>query len=131
MASASACVKAHKFNIVKAMTAQAIDLDKSRLRLCIEILPETEQPSERLVIISICRDLGSPLIRIIPLSALTPIPAPLAEIIQAYAESALALPIQSDESSENEAETPQKREFVGFSSKSLKSSKLEQQTLQL
>ena len=62
--------------------------------------------------------MGSPLIRIIPLSALTPIPAPLAEIIQAYAESDLALPIQSDESSENEAKTPQKREFVGFPSKS-------------
>ncbi len=131
MASASACVKAHKFNIVKAMTVPAIDLDKSRLRLCIEILPETEQPSERLVIISICQDLGSPLIRIIPLSAFTPIPAPLAEIIEAYAESALALPIQSDESSENEVKTPQKAEFVGFSSKSLRSSKLEQQTLQL
>ncbi len=131
MASASACVKAHKFNIVKAMTAQTTDLDKSRLRLCIEILPETEQPSERLVIISICQDLGSPLIRVVPLSAFTPIPAPLAEIIEAYAESALALPIQSNESSENEVKTPQKHEFVGFPSKSLKSSKLEQQTLQL
>ena len=42
-ASASACVKAYKFNSVKAMTSEVIDLDQSRLRLCIEILPETSE----------------------------------------------------------------------------------------
>jgi hypothetical protein len=116
---------------VKAMT-NLIDLDQSRLRLCIEILPETEQSPERLVIISICRDLGRPLIRTIALSALTPIPAPLAEIIQAYAESDLASPIEPDESTEEEQKIPVKLEFGNFPKKTTPaSSKLHQQALQL
>lgn len=113
------------------MTNEAIDLDQSRLRLCIEILPETEQSSERLVIISICRDLGRPLIRTIALSALTPIPAPLAEIIQAYAESDLASPIEPDESDEEEHKLPAKPEFSILPRKTDPSSKAQQQTLQL
>jgi hypothetical protein len=117
---------------VKAMTNEAIDLDQSRLRLCIEILPETEQSSERLVIISICRDLGRPLIRTISLSALTPIPAPLAEIIRAYAASDLASPIEPDESTEEEQTIPVKLEFGNFPKKTTSAtSKAQQQTLQL
>ena len=132
MASACAYVKAYKFNSVKAMTNEVIDLDQSRLRLCIEILPETEQSPERLVIISICRDLGRPLIRTIALSALTPIPAPLAEIIQAYAESDLASPIEPDESTEEEQKIPVKLEFGNFPKKTTPAtSKLHQQALQL
>jgi hypothetical protein len=113
------------------MTNEVIDLDQSRLRLCIEILPETEQSLERLVIISICRDLGRPLIRTIALSALTPIPAPLAEIIQAYAESDLASPIEPDESTEEEQKIPAKPEFSILPRKTDPSSKALQQTLQL
>lgn len=114
------------------MSNEVIDLDQSRLRLCIEILPETEQSSERLVIISICRDLGRPLIRTIALSALTPIPEPLAEIIRAYAESDLACPIQPDESTEEEQKIPVKLEFGNFPKKTTPaSSKLHQQALQL
>ena len=114
------------------MTSEVIDLDQSRLRLCIEILPETEQSLERLVIISICRDLGRPLIRTISLSALTPIPAPLAEIIQAYADSDLACPIEPDESTEEEQKIPVKLEFGDFPKKTTPvSSKAQQQTLQL
>jgi hypothetical protein len=131
MASASACVKAHKCNSVKAMTSEAIDLDQSRLRLCIEILPETEQSPERLVIISICRDLGRPLIRTIALSALTPIPAPLAEIIQDYADSDLACPVQPNESTEEEQKIPAKPEFSILPRKTDQSSKSQQQALQL
>jgi hypothetical protein len=115
---------------VKAMT-NLIDLDQSRLRLCIEILPETEQSPERLVIISICRDLGRPLIRTIALSALTPIPAPLAEIIRAYADSDLACPIQPDTSDEEEHKLPAKPEFSILPRKTDPSSKAQQQTLQL
>jgi len=75
--------------VQKAMTIQAIDLDKTRLKLCIEIMPETEA-TERMVIISICREQGMPLIQTINLNELTPIPLPLAKIIQAYANSELA-----------------------------------------
>jgi hypothetical protein len=114
------------------MTNEVIDLDQSRLRLCIEILPETEQTPERLVIISICRDLGRPLIRTIALSALTPIPEPLAEIILAYADSDLACPIEPDESTEEEQKTPVKLEFGNFPKKTTPApSKAQQQTLQL
>lgn len=73
----------------KAMTITTIDLDKTRLKLCIEIMPETEV-TERMVIISICREQGMPMIQTINLSELTPIPLPLAQIIQAYANSELA-----------------------------------------
>ena len=114
------------------MTNKAIDLDQSRLRLCIEILPETEQSPERLVIISICRDLGRPLIRTIALSALTPIPEPLAEIIRAYADSDLACLIEPDESTEEEQKIPVKLEFGDFPKKTTPvSPKAQQQTLQL
>ena len=113
------------------MTNEVIDLDQSRLRLCIEILPETEQSSERLVIISICRDLGRPLIRTISLSALTPIPEPIAEIIRAYADSDLACPIQPDTSDEEEHKLPAKPEFSILPRKTDPSSKAQQQTLQL
>ena len=115
------------------MTSEVIDLDQSRLRLCIEILPETEQSLERLVIISICRDLGRPLIRTIALSALTPIPEPLAEIIRAYADSDLACPtpIQPDESTADEYKLPAKPEFSILPRKTDPSSKAQQQTLQL
>ena len=114
------------------MTSEVIDLDQSRLRLCIEILPETEQSLERLVIISICRDLGRPLIRTISLSALTPIPEPLAEIIRAYADSDLACLIEPDESTEEEQKIPVKLEFGDFPKKTTPvSSKAQQQTLQL
>jgi len=75
--------------VQKAMTIQAIDLDKTRLKLCIEIMPETES-TERMVIISICREQGMPMIQTINLNELTPIPLPLAQIIQAYANSELA-----------------------------------------
>jgi len=73
----------------KSMTITTIDLDKTRLKLCIEIMPETES-TERMVIISICREQGMPLIQTINLSELTPIPLPFAQIIQAYANSDLA-----------------------------------------
>lgn len=76
------------------MTAEIIDLDQNRLKLCIEILPEAEQTAKRMVIISICRESGMPLIRTIPLTELTPIPLPLVEIIRSYASSLLALPVQ-------------------------------------
>jgi hypothetical protein len=79
------------------MTSEAIDLDRSRLRLCIEILPEDEESPERLVIISIYRDSAIPMIRTIALSELTPIPIPLAKIIRDYAESDLAAPIEPTE----------------------------------
>lgn len=75
--------------VQKAMTIQAIDLDKTRLKLCIEIMPETES-IERMVIVSICREQGMPMIQTINLSELAPIPLPLAQIIQAYANSELA-----------------------------------------
>jgi hypothetical protein len=105
------------------MTSEVIDLDLSRLRLCIEILPEVEAEPERLVIISICRDFGSPLIRTIALSELTPIPSPLAEIIQDYADSALALPIQPDDS------TSENHNFAGFPKQTTPSFKPQQQAL--
>ncbi|BBC26598.1 hypothetical protein [Pseudanabaena sp. ABRG5-3] len=72
------------------MTKTAIDLDKDRLKLCIEIMPEADLLTERMVIISICREQGMPLIQTINLSELVPIPLPLAQIIQAYATSELA-----------------------------------------
>lgn len=88
---ASACseVENERFILPKAMTKTTIDLDKTRLKLCIEIMPETES-TERMVIISICREQGMPMIQTINLSELTPIPLPLAKIIQAYANSELA-----------------------------------------
>ncbi|MDX2256533.1 MAG: hypothetical protein NW214_13545 [Pseudanabaenaceae cyanobacterium bins.39] len=72
------------------MTTQSIDLDKTRLKVCIEIMPETEA-TERMVIISICREQGMPMIQIINLSELSPIPLPLAQIIQEYSTSDLAV----------------------------------------
>ena len=72
------------------MTNSAIDLDKHRLKLCIEILPEVDSTTERMAILSICREQGMPLIQTINLSELIPIPLPLAQIIQAYATSELA-----------------------------------------
>ncbi|OYQ64552.1 hypothetical protein B9G53_11210 [Pseudanabaena sp. SR411] len=61
-----------------AMTNPATDLDQDRLKLCLEILPEADS-TERMVIISICRDQGMPLIRTIRLAELIPIPLPLLE----------------------------------------------------
>jgi hypothetical protein len=106
------------------MTNQAIDLDKSRLKLCIEILPESEQTEERLVIISICRDMGMPLIRTINLAELAPIPLPLVELVQAYAESILALPVQLEQA--EQAKEPQK---IAITKRSLVSVKSEQMAL--
>jgi hypothetical protein len=72
------------------MINSAIDLDKDRLKLCIEIMPEEDSTIERTAIVSICREQGMPLIRTIRLTELIPIPVPLAEIIQDYAASELA-----------------------------------------
>ena len=102
------------------MTNPAIDLDKDRLKLCIEILPEANS-TERMVIISICREQGMPLIRTISLNELAPIPLPLAEVIQAYAASELANQIPTIEE-----ETP---EPISMTKRSLVSSKPEQMTL--
>ncbi len=90
VASAITRVESHKNISEKAMTNSAIDLDKDRLKLCIEILPEVDSATERKAIISICREQGMPLIQTINLSELIPIPLPLAQIIQAYATSELA-----------------------------------------
>jgi hypothetical protein len=90
MASAHADVEKHNSISEKAMTNPVIDLDKDRLKLCIEILPEVDSTTERKAIISICREQGMPLIQTINLSELIPIPLPLAQIIQAYATSELA-----------------------------------------
>jgi len=124
MASASTCVESHKNISEKVMTNQAIDLDKSRLKLCIEILPESEQTEERLVIISICRDMGMPLIRTISLAELAPIPLPLVELVQAYAESILALPVQLEP--DEQAKEPQQ---IAVTKRSLVSVKSEQMAL--
>ena len=97
------------------------DLDKDRLKLCIEILPEADSTTERMVIISICREQGMPLIRTISLNELAPIPLPLAEVIQAYAASELAIQIPTIEE-----ETP---EPLSITKRSLVSSKPEQMTL--
>ena len=104
------------------MTNSAIDLDKDRLKLCIEILPEAASTTERMVIISICREQGMPLIRTISLHELAPIPLPLAEIIQAYAASELAnqIPIATI------AEQP---ELITTTKRSLVSTKSEQMAL--
>ena len=104
------------------MTNPAIDLDKDRLKLCIEILPEVES-TERMVIISICREQGMPLIRTISLNELAPIPLPLAEVIQAYAASELA---SQEPIATVEAERP---EPIAITKRSLVSSKPEQMTL--
>jgi hypothetical protein len=104
------------------MTNPAIDLDKDRLKLCIEILPEVES-TERMVIISICREQGMPLIRTIGLTELIPIPLPLAEIVQAYAASELA---SQEPISTVEEERP---EPIAITKRSLVSSKPEQMTL--
>ena len=103
------------------MTNPAVDLDKDRLKLCIEILPEADT-TERMVIISICREQGMPLIRTISLHELSPIPLPLAEIIQAYAASELAnqIPIATI------AEQP---ELITTTKRSLVSTKSEQMAL--
>lgn len=104
------------------MTNPATDLDKTRLKLCIEILPETDS-TERMVIISICREQGMPLIQTINLNELKPIPLPLAQIIQAYAISQLASqePIAVIEEERSEPITITKR--------SLASTKVEQMAL--
>ncbi|MFN5396465.1 MAG: hypothetical protein ACK5C4_02410 [Pseudanabaena sp.] len=104
------------------MTNPAIDLDKDRLKLCIEILPEVES-TERMVIISICREQGMPLIRTIGLTELIPIPLPLAEIVQAYAASELA---SQEPIATVEEERP---EPIAITKRSLVSSKPEQMTL--
>jgi hypothetical protein len=72
-----------------------IDLDKQRIVMCIEFLPETES-TERMVIISINGEMGMPTIRKIDLAAFTPIPLPIAEIVQDYAASLLVLPVQTE-----------------------------------
>ena len=104
------------------MNNSAIDLDKDRLKLCIEILPEVES-TERMVIISICREQGMPLIRTIELTELIPIPLPLAEIVQAYAASELA---SQEPIATVEEERP---EPIAITKRSLVSSKPEQMTL--
>ena len=121
MASASTRVESHKNISEKAMTNSAIDLDKDRLKLCIEILPEADS-TERTVIISICREQGMPLIRTINLNELAPIPLPLAEVIQAYAASELASQVPTAV----EAENP---EPISITKRSLLSSKPEQMVL--
>jgi hypothetical protein len=100
------------------MTNHAIDLDKARLKLCIEILPESET-TERMVIISICRSQGMPLIRTISLNELTPIPLPLAEVIQAYAASELANQIPIIEEETPEPITITKRSLVSMKSEQM------------
>ncbi|MFN5815709.1 MAG: hypothetical protein ACK47D_06440 [Pseudanabaena sp.] len=113
MASANADEENQNSISKKAMNNSAIDLDKSRLKLCIEILPEIEA-IERMVIISICREQGMPLIQTIRLNELVPIPLPLAQIIQAYATSQLASqePIATDEEERPESITITKRSLV-------------------
>jgi hypothetical protein len=103
------------------MTNSAIDLDKDRLKLCIEILPEADS-TERMVIISICREQGMPLIQTISLNELKPIPLPLAQIIQAYAISQLA----NQEPIATIAEQP---ELITTTKRSLVSTKSEQMAL--
>ena len=120
MASANADEENQNFISEKAMTNPAIDLDKSRLKLCIEILPEADS-IERMVIISICREMGMPLIRTIMLTELIPIPLPLAEIVQAYAASELANQIPTIEE--------ENLEPIAITKRSLVSSKPEQMTL--
>ena len=122
MASASADGEKHNSISEKAMTNPAIDLDKDRLKLCIEILPEADS-TERIVIISICRDQGMPLIRTITLTELIPIPLPLAEIVQDYAASELA---SQEPIAIVEEERP---EPIAITKRSLVSSKPEQMTL--
>ena len=97
------------------------DLDKDRLKLCIEILPETES-TDRMAIVSICRDQGMPLIQTISLNELVPIPLPLAQIVQAYATSQLA----NQEPSATIAEQP---ELITTTKRSLVSTKSEQMAL--
>ena len=122
VASASTRVESHKNISEKVMTNSAIDLDKDRLKLCIEILPETDS-TERMVIISICREQGMPLIRTISLNELIPIPSPLAEIIQAYATSQLA---NQEPTATVADETP---EPIAITKRSLVSTKSEQMAL--
>ncbi|GEM_PF-780640 len=122
MASASTRVESHKNISEKAMINPVTDLDKDRLKLCIEILPEADS-TERTVIISICREQGMPLIRTINLNELAPIPLPLAEVIQAYAASELASQVPT---AAVEAENP---EPIAITKRSLVSSKPEQMAL--
>ena len=121
-ASAIAYAESHKPINEKAMSNPAIDLDKDRLKLCIEILPEVDS-IERMVIISICLDQGMPLIRTIRLNQLVPIPLPLAEIIQAYAESQLASQVKIATVEE------EKPELITTTKRSLVSTKSEQMAL--
>lgn len=72
-----------------------IDIDKQRIVMCIEFLPESEG-TERMVIISINGEMRMPTIHRIELAAFTPIPIPIAEIIQDYAASLLMLPVQTE-----------------------------------
>lgn len=104
-----------------AMTNPKTDLDKDRLKLCIEILPEADT-IERMVIISICREQGMPLIQTINLNELKPIPLPLAQIIQAYAISQLA----NQEPVATIAEQP---ELITTTKRSLVTTKSEQMAL--
>ncbi|MBD2316464.1 MULTISPECIES: hypothetical protein [Cyanophyceae] len=104
------------------MTNPAIDLDKDRLKLCIEILPEADS-AERMVIISICREQGMPLIQTIRLKELVPIPLPLAQIVQAYATSQLAI---QEPTAMVEEEKP---ELITTTKRSLVSTKSEQMAL--
>ena len=120
MASARADGEKHNSISKKAMTNPAIDLDKDRLKLCIEILPEAGS-TERMVIISICREQGMPLIRTISLNELAPIPLPLAEVIQAYAASEFANQIPTIEE--------ENLELIAITKRSLVSTKSEQMAL--
>jgi len=72
-----------------------IDIDKQRIVMCIEFLPETES-TERMVIISINGEMGMPTIRKVELAAFTPIPMPIAKIVQDYAASLLATAVQTE-----------------------------------
>lgn len=103
------------------MTHPVTDLDKDRLKLCIEILPEADS-TDRMAIVSICRDQGMPLIQTISLNELVPIPLPLAQIVQAYATSQLA----NQEPIATIAEQP---ELITTTKRSLVSTKSEQMAL--
>lgn len=122
MASARADGEKHNSISKKVMTNPVTDLDKDRLKLCIEILPEADS-TERTVIISICREQGMPLIRTISLNELAPIPLPLAEVIQAYATSQLA---NQEPTATVEAEN---LEPISITKRSFLSSKPEQMAL--
>jgi hypothetical protein len=102
------------------MTHPVTDLDRFRLKLCIEILPEADS-TDRMAIVSICRDQGMPLIQTISLNELVPIPLPLAQIVQAYATSQLANqePIAMVEEAKPELITTTKRSLVSTKSEQM------------